>query len=98
MNERPKLDKLLNIALELTGVSFEQLIGFSRSSRINICRGIYLMLCYEFGYRVRDASKLIHRSRSSCVTTTNRYLGYYAIGDKLITKYFKDAIKVIRNG
>ena len=56
------------------------------------------MLCYEFGYRVRDASKLIHRSRSSCVTTTNRYLGYYAIGDRLLTKYFKEAIKVIRSG
>ena len=97
MKERPKLDKLINIALSVTGVSNDELIGTGRSFQTNICRGIYLMLAYEFGYRTEDAARAIHRSRTSCITTTNRYLGYYSVGDKTITKYFIQCLNLLRN-
>lgn len=98
MKERPRLDKIVNVALAITGVTRKQLIGHGRSSQINICRGIYLMLAYEYGYKTEEAAKEIHRSRTSCITTTNRYLGYYSVGDKTITKYFIESLNLLRNG
>lgn len=95
--ERPKIDKLINVALAVTGVTHDELIGSGRSFRTNICRGIYLMLAYEFGYRTDEAARAIHRSRTSCFTTTHRYLGYYSVGDKAITEYYNQCLNLLND-
>ena len=98
MNRKPRLEQLLDVSLHLTNVTKEELLSKERTNEINICRGIYLLLSFEFGYKPCQSCKLIKRSRVSCLITMNRYLGYYQVGDKVITNLFLNALKILRYG
>jgi hypothetical protein len=96
MNRKPRLEQLLDVSLQLTNVTNDELLSKERTRESSICRGIYLLLAFEFGYKPSQSCKLIKRSRVSCLITTNRYLGYYEVGDKYITNLFLNALKRLR--
>ena len=83
MNKKPTLNEILAVSSRIVGLTEEEVKSRGRRSRCNICRGLFFLTAWNFGYHPKMIAETVYRSRSSCIVTINRYRGYAKFDRKI---------------
>ncbi len=62
--EKTKADKILDVVVEVTGVTIKQITSKCRKREVMNARGIYGVVCSDLGINNKLAMKRINRDRS----------------------------------
>lgn len=86
------LEQIADAVIRGTGVSLKDMKSGIRNNEFCMARGIFYVLARESSYPSQYVAEYLNRKRPTVVLTTQKYMGYLAVGDKL-TKYVYDKVK-----
>lgn len=83
MNKRPTLNEILDASSKIVGLTEEEVKSRGKKTKCNICRGLFYLTAWNFGYHPKMIAETVYRSRTSCIVTINRYRGYAKFDRKI---------------
>lgn len=94
LHSKAEAEDILNRIAEAVeaacGVSIHDMREQQRSQKKSTARGVFLLMAKRNYVHISYTCEYLHRSRCSCVITTQRYNDYFFAGDILVKKLFED--------